>query len=126
MTKTRFPDPYEGMSDEALDRYFSTILTSHRNRQRAISIRFPEELLVEIRQLAREIGVGYQTLIKDLLERDVTQLRARRTGRRRPVTSAAATATRTSHKRAPAAKRGVRSSTNTSSKRTKSRSRIPA
>jgi predicted DNA binding CopG/RHH family protein len=126
MTKTRFPDPYEGMSDDALDRHFSNILISHRKRQQAISIRFPEELLVEIRQLAREIGVGYQTLIKDMLERDVTQLRARRTGRRRPVTSAAATATGTSHKRAQAPKRALRSSTSTSKKRPKSRPKVPA
>jgi predicted DNA binding CopG/RHH family protein len=126
MTKSRFPDPYEGMSDDALDRYFSNLIINHRKRQRAISIRFPEELLVEIRQLARELGVGYQTLIKNLLERDVTQLRARRSGRRRPVTSAPATAARTGHKETQAAKRAVRSSSSTSKKRTKSRPKVPA
>jgi predicted DNA binding CopG/RHH family protein len=126
MTKTRFPDPYEGMSDDALDRYFSNLITSHRKRQQAVSIRFPEELLGEIRQLARELGVGYQTLTKNLLERDVAQLRARRSGRRRPVTSAPATAARTSHRGTPAAKHAVRSSTSTSKKRTKSRQKVPA
>jgi predicted DNA binding CopG/RHH family protein len=126
MTKTRFPDPYEGMSDEALDRYFSNLLTSHRKRQQAISIRFPEELLIEIRQLARELGVGYQTLIKNLLERDVTQLRARRSGLRRPVPSAPATAAPTAHKGTQAAKRAVRSSSSTAKKRTKSRTKVPA
>jgi predicted DNA binding CopG/RHH family protein len=126
MTKTRFPDPYEGMSDDALDRYFSNLITNHRKRQQAVSIRFPEELLVEIRQLARELGVGYQTLIKNLLERDVTQLRARRSGRRRPVTSAPTTAARTSHEGTQGVKRAVRSSTSTSNKRTKSRPKVPA
>lgn len=126
MTKTRFPDPYEGMSDDALDRYFSNLIISHRQRQQAISIRFPEELLEEIRQLARELGVGYQTLIKNLLARDVTQLRARRSGRRRPVTSAPAAAARTSHEGTQAAKRAVRSATTTPKKRTKSRPKVPA
>jgi predicted DNA binding CopG/RHH family protein len=47
---------------------------SHRQRQQAVSIRFPEELLAAIRSLARDHGVAYQTLIKQLLERDVERL----------------------------------------------------
>jgi hypothetical protein len=80
---TRFPDPYEGMTSDELDRHFATVLTDHRERQQAISIRFPAELLTAIRSLAREYGVAYQTLIKQLLERDVEQLRARHPGPRR-------------------------------------------
>jgi hypothetical protein len=78
MRSARFPDPYEGMSPDELDRHFATVLTNHRERQQAISIRFPAELLTAIRSLAREHGVAYQTLIKQLLERDVERLRARR------------------------------------------------
>ena len=84
MTKTRFPDPYEGLSDDELDRHFSDLISSHRQRQKAISIRFPEDLLKAIRELAQELGIGYQSLIKKLLERDVEQLRLRRPVRRRP------------------------------------------
>jgi predicted DNA binding CopG/RHH family protein len=127
VTKARFPDPYEDMSDEELDRHFASVLISHRQRQQAISIRFPEDLLAEIRELAHEIGIGYQTLIKNLLERDVAQLRVRRTGRRRPATArTAATARRTSHKRAQSPKRAVRSSAKTPAKRTKTRPQVPA
>ena len=77
MSSVRFPDPYEGMSPGELDRHFASVLTDHRERQQAISIRFPAELLAAIRSLAREHGVAYQTLIKQLLERDVERLRAR-------------------------------------------------
>jgi hypothetical protein len=93
MRSTRFPDPYEGMTSDELDRHFATVLTDHRARQQAISIRFPEELLTAIRGLAREHGVAYQTLIKQLLERDVEQLRARHPVPRR-TTGTHATRTR--------------------------------
>lgn len=83
MTSASFPDPYEDMTSDELDRHFATVLTSHRERQQAISIRFPAELLTAIRSLAREHGVAYQTLIKQLLERDVERLRARRPAPRR-------------------------------------------
>lgn len=83
MRSTRFPDPYEGMNSDELDRHFASVLTNHRERQQAISIRFPAELLTAIRSLAREHGVAYQTLIKQLLERDVEQLRARHSSPRR-------------------------------------------
>jgi hypothetical protein len=38
MTKTRFPDPYEEMSDDELDRHFSEIIANRRKRQQAILI----------------------------------------------------------------------------------------
>ena len=78
MTRARFPDPYEGMSDDDLDRCFSELITDNRQRQRSISIRFPDELLEELRGLADQLGIPYQTLIKRLLEQDVARLRARR------------------------------------------------
>ncbi len=99
MRSTRSPDPYEGMTSDELDRHFSTVLTNHRERQQAISIRFPAELLTAIRSLAREHGVAYQTLIKQLLERDVEQLRARHPSPRRATgTHAASTRRRTTGK----------------------------
>lgn len=76
MTRARFPDPYEGMSDDELDRHFSELITENRQRQRAISIRFPEGLLEELRHLAMQHGIPYQTLIKLLLAQDVARLRA--------------------------------------------------
>lgn len=78
MTRTRFPDPYEGMSDDELDGHFSEIITGNRQRQRSISIRFPEELLEDLERLATQLGVRYQTLIKRLLEQDVAGLHATR------------------------------------------------
>jgi hypothetical protein len=85
MTTRRFPDPYEGTSDDELDRRSSGLLATHRERQQAISIRFPEELLTTLRQVADEVGIGYQTLIKSLLEKDVERLRARPLRPRKPA-----------------------------------------
>lgn len=93
MRSTRFPDPYEGMTSEELDRHFATVPTDHRERQQAISIRFPAELLSAIRSLARQYGVAYQTLIKQLLEHDVEHLQARH-GVPRRTTGTHATSTR--------------------------------
>jgi hypothetical protein len=123
MRSARFPDPYEGMTSDELDRHFASILTNHRERQQAISIRFPAELLTAIRSLAREHGVAYQTLIKQLLERDVERLRARRSAPRRatrkhatspreqtagkPPTSATRPSSSSPASRSPAGKRKV-------------------
>jgi CopG antitoxin of type II toxin-antitoxin system len=93
MRSTRFPDPYEGMTSDELDRHFASVLTNNRERQQAVSIRFPAELLTAIRSLAREHGVAYQTLIKQLLERDVEHLRARHPAPG-PTTGTHATSTR--------------------------------
>ena len=88
MKGSRFPDPYEGMSNDQLDRHFSDVLVSHRNRQRAISIRFPETLLADLQRLASDAGLGYQTLIKNLLEGDVERLQGRSRGSvKRPAVS---------------------------------------
>jgi predicted DNA binding CopG/RHH family protein len=127
MTRTRFPDPYDGMSNDELDRHFSNLLISHRQRQQAISIRFPADLLAEPRRLAGEVGVGYQTLIKDLLERDVAQLRVHGPMRGPPAPPRVpATARRPSQKRTQAVSRAVSSSAKMSKKQARSRPRLPA
>lgn len=98
MTRAPFPDPYKGMSDEELDRHFSELITDNRRSQRSVSIRFPDELLEELRSLADKLGIRYQTLIKRLLEQDVARLRAHgtaassgkpRAGAKRSTTSSA-------------------------------------
>jgi predicted DNA binding CopG/RHH family protein len=125
MSRTRFPDPYEGMSDDELDQHFSELVSSHRKRQQAISIRFPEDLLTAIRKLADEFGVGYQTLIKNLLERDVQQLLVRRTVRRRTSAARATSApARTSRKRPRGPKPTVGSPVRRSKKATESRPKV--
>lgn len=112
MTPDRFPDPYDDMSADELDRHFATLLTNHRERQQAISIRFPDELLEAIRSLARELGVGYQTLIKQLLERDIERLRARRPSTRRATgTQATPTRSQNARKAPTSAERSTSSST---------------
>lgn len=127
MTRARFPDPYEGMSDDDLDRHFSELITDNRRRQRAISIRFPEELLDDLQRLAAQVGVRYQTLIKLLLEQDVARLRAhplrasqgaaRSTPKRRPKSTTAS----------PASKRSSSASPNRpATKRTSRRPKVPA
>ena len=101
MTRARFPDPYEGMSDEELDRRFSELISENRERQRSISIRFPDALLEELRRLADQLGIRYQTLIKRLLEQDVARLRTRGSsasdGRTRAAAKRSATSTARSH-----------------------------
>lgn len=126
MTRARSPDPYEGMSDDELDRHFSELIAENRHRQRAISIRFPEGLLEELRRLATQHGIPYQTLIKLLLEQDVARLRAhplhashgvaRATGKRRakPTTGSPTT----NRSRSPSSKRAVK-------KQTARRPRVP-
>lgn len=127
MTTKRFPDPYEGMSNDQLDRHFSQLIVEHRQRQRAVSIRFPEELLDEIRELADAMGVGYQTLIKMLLERDVARLRTRPL-HRRPAASRPTAPEREPPQQARRTERQTRSpSRKTASKRRSSpRPKVPA
>ena len=127
MTRTRFRDPYDGMSDDELDRHFSNLLNGRRQRQQAISIRFPADLLEELRRLARDAGVGYQTLIKDLLERDVVQLRVHSPTHKRPTTPRVpATSLRPSQKRTQAGKKVVGSPSKKSKQQARARPRIPA
>jgi hypothetical protein len=111
MNSTRFPDPYAGMIYDELDRHLASVLTNHRERQQAISIRFPAELLTAIRSLAREHGVAYQTLSKQLLERDVERLRGRHSApRRAPGTHATSTGRQTTGKPPLSANRSSSSS----------------
>lgn len=127
MTRARFPDPYEGMSDEELDQHLSELITENRQRQRAISIRFPEELLDELQRLAARVGVRYQTLIKLLLEQDIARLRAHPLPAGQGVTRSTAKQSGKSTQRSPAAK-GPRPapSKRAAKKRTTRRPRVPA
>jgi hypothetical protein len=70
MNSTRFPDPYAGMTSDELDRHLASVLTNHRERQQAISIRFPAELLTAIRSLARESPTS-----RPVLARQTTDVR---------------------------------------------------
>ena len=127
MTRARFPDPYEGMSDEELDQHFSELINENRQRQRAISIRFPEALLEELQQLATRLGIRYQTLIKLLLEQDVARLRAHPFPASEGVTRSTAKRSGKSTQRSPAAKgpRAARSK-RAAKKRTTRRPKVPA
>ena len=126
MTRAQFPDPYEGMSDEELDRRFSELITDSRQRQRSISIRFPAELLEELHRLADQLGIRYQTLIKRLLEQDVARLRAHKTstghGTSRAATAGRATSTAKSH---AAARSGPAPVQSAAKKKTTRRPRVP-
>ena len=125
MTGALFPDPYEGMSDEELDRHFSELITDNRRRQRSISIRFPDELLDELRRFAGELGLPYQTLIKRLLEQDVARLRTHATAVSPRAPRAGAKVSATSRSRA-APRSGSASVQSAAKKRTTRRPRVPA
>lgn len=103
MTRVFF-DPYDKMSDDDFDEHIAHVVAQSRERSVAVSIRFPESLLAKIKKTAATIGMPYQSLIKGLLEEDITRLMASgaRPGRRRV---AAAAAKRTTGKRTTAAKR---------------------
>lgn len=126
MTPARFPDPYEGLSDDELDRHFSELIADNRQRQRSVSIRFPDELLEELRQIADQLGVRYQTLIKRLLEQDVARLRAHRTAASHHTSRATAKGNATSTARSPSAARSRSASVQSAAKkRTTRRPRVP-
>jgi len=124
MTKARFPDPYDGMSDEELDRHFSELITENRQRQRAVSIRFPEDLLEQLQGLAAQFGVRYQTLIKLLLEQDVARLGSHPRLARRRQAPASAKRRSTATKSSAASTVASASSKSTGKKRT-TRPRVP-
>lgn len=77
MTTAEPLDPYEGMSAAELDVHFSEVLRVQREQQVPISIRLPQALLDDLKELAEQNGIGYQTLVKRLLSRDVARLRSR-------------------------------------------------
>jgi predicted DNA binding CopG/RHH family protein len=72
-----FPDPYEHMTDDELDRHFASLGT----RQVPISMRMPPALLRELKAEAGRLGMPYQTLVKHVLSEHIARQRRRRVAR---------------------------------------------
>lgn len=70
--RMRHPDPYEGMTDEEFEEDFYRAV--RRERLKPISLRLPESLIARSKELARERGIPYQTLIKGLIEAGLRRL----------------------------------------------------
>jgi hypothetical protein len=70
-------DPYEGMSEDELDRHFAEVLGRRGPASVTISVRMPAELLERTKRLATKEGLGYQTLIKRLVDAGVTHMEYR-------------------------------------------------
>ena len=69
-------DPYDGMTDKEFERVVLAAFDAVKRRQKAISIKLPEELLARTRAEARRRGIPYQTLIKIVLEQSLNRLGA--------------------------------------------------
>ena len=69
-------DPYDGMTDREFDRVVVAAFDAVKRRQKAISIKLPEELLERTRAEAKRRGIPYQTLIKIVLEKSLDRLGA--------------------------------------------------
>jgi predicted DNA binding CopG/RHH family protein len=71
-TKMRYPDPYEGMTDEEFEEDFYQAV--HKERLKAVSLRLPESVIARSKEVARQRGIPYQTLIKGLIEAGLMRL----------------------------------------------------
>ena len=69
-------DPYDGMTDKEFEKVVGAALDAVKRRQKAISIKLPEELLARTRAEAKRRGIPYQTLIKVVLEKSLNRLDA--------------------------------------------------
>jgi predicted DNA binding CopG/RHH family protein len=69
-------DPYDGMTDKEFERLVVAAFDAVKRRQKAISIKLPEELLARTRAEAKRRGIPYQTLIKIVLEQSLNRLGA--------------------------------------------------
>ncbi|MGA9776508.1 MAG: CopG family antitoxin [Candidatus Dormiibacterota bacterium] len=67
-------DPYEGMSGDEFVAEVEAAITAARKRQRAISLKLPEELLARTKAEASRHGLPYQTFIKVVLEKSLDRL----------------------------------------------------
>lgn len=67
-------DPFDGMTDREFEREVLASFAASKQRQKAISIKLPEELLERTRAEARRQGIPYQTLIKIVLEKSLDRL----------------------------------------------------
>jgi len=76
-----FPDPYDDLTDEELEREILEVLDQSTVK---ISLRVPKRLLERTKHAANERGVAYQTLIKAILDRGISRLEGSSAGRRNP------------------------------------------
>jgi predicted DNA binding CopG/RHH family protein len=70
----KYPDPYEGMSDEEVDEELDRLFGEHRAKTVVVSIRMPEELLTRVKRLAEARKTPYQTLLKRVLDSAVSRI----------------------------------------------------
>jgi predicted DNA binding CopG/RHH family protein len=69
-------DPFDGMADKEFEAEMLRAFEASKQRQKAISIKLPEELLERTRAEAKRQGIPYQTLIKIVLEKSLNRLGA--------------------------------------------------
>lgn len=69
-------DPFDGMTDREFEAEVLKAFEASKQRQKAISIKLPEELLERTRAEAKRRGIPYQTLIKIVLEKSLDRLGA--------------------------------------------------
>jgi predicted DNA binding CopG/RHH family protein len=72
MGTMRYPDPFEGMSDEEFENEFFEAL--ERDPLKPISLRLPTSTIERSKAAAKERGVPYQALIKGLIEAGLNRL----------------------------------------------------
>lgn len=71
----RYPDPYDGMSDEEFHGWADRMLAkAERARMRSVTMRMPEALVERTKQAADAAGIPYQVLIRRFVESGLDQL----------------------------------------------------
>jgi predicted transcriptional regulator len=69
-----YPDPFERMAGEDVDGELRPLFAKQRARSVLVSIRMPEELLVRVKRLAQARETRYQTLIKRMLDKELSRI----------------------------------------------------
>ncbi len=69
-------DPFDGLTDNEFEAEVLRAFEATKQRQKAISIKLPEELLARTRAEAKRQGIPYQTLIKIVLKKSLDRLGA--------------------------------------------------
>lgn len=69
-------DPFDGLTDKEFEAEVLRAFDAAKQRQKAISIKLPEELLARTRAEAKRQGIPYQTLIKIVLKKSLDRLGA--------------------------------------------------
>lgn len=67
-------DPFDGITDKEFEAEVLKAFDATRQRQKAISIKLPEDLLERTRAEAKRQGIPYQTLIKIVLKKSLDRL----------------------------------------------------